>query len=204
MRRILTMRIEDGKGRGSYVAVNERNELRTFSVTETKSQAANEDQAAYNLNTGEITGITSGNATLFYFYNDQDEDVFIDSVAFGFRGFTGLSDMVVVEFIRNPTAGDLISDATAISANANRNFGSARSFKATTLAYKGKDSGTITGGTTFSLFYAGNNTRTFATINILLPRGSSFAAKVTSDATAGTAYFAAIINSQLEGRSTSS
>lgn len=196
------MRIEDGRGSGNFASVNNRYELRTFAVTETKAQAANEDAVAYNINTGEITGITSGDATLLYLKNGEDEDIFIDAIVFGIRGFTGLSDMAVVEFIRNPTGGDLISDASPVAQSANRNFGSAKTLKTSTLAYKGKNSGTLTGGDDFSLFYIGNNQRIFADINILLPKGSSFGVKITSDATAGTAYCAAIMNVQTEGRST--
>ena len=47
--------------------------------------------------------------------------------------------------LRNPTAGTIVSGASAVAMNANRNFGSANT--ATAAIYSGKVGGTLTGGT---------------------------------------------------------
>ena len=185
------MIIENGAGDGKKLKVNGRNEATVFAITESEAQAAAELGDAYNINTGDIG--CAGDTTLIYFKNDEDTDVILEAFAVGIRGST-IADQATVTLIKNPTGGDLISDATAVDMNSNRNFGSSKTLKTTTLAYKGKVSGTITGGTDVAQFYMGNNARLFATINIEIPRGSSMALKVADTTAAGNAYAALILH----------
>ena len=180
--------IDNGDGR--TVNINDKREITTFSVTEKESQAATQIGDAYNINTGDIA--CGGDTTLVYFKNDEDQDVVIESIAVGVRGST-ISDMATVTLIANPTGGDLISDASAVDMNINRLIGSSKTLKSTTLAYKGKVSGTITGGTDGAQFYVGNNSRLFAEINFEVQRGSSIALKITDTTTGGNAYAALIL-----------
>jgi hypothetical protein len=188
------MILEDGQGSGKKAGVNGRNEMKTFSVSESESQAATFFGNGYNINSGEVTGLTAGDATLLYLKNDEDEDMIIEAIAVGLRGFTGLTDMAQITVIKNPTAGDLITDATPVDINENRNFGSSKTIKSTSSAFKGKAAGTVTGGTDTVLFYSGNNSRLFAGISIEIPKGSSIAIKIESDATAGSAYAALVMH----------
>src|SRR6056300_490468 len=96
---------------GYKASVTKRNELKTFAVTESESEFANTKGDVYNINSGEITSLSAGDASLIYLYNDEDVDYVLSAVAVGIRGFTGLSDMATITIIRNPTGGDLISDA---------------------------------------------------------------------------------------------
>lgn len=186
--------LQDGTGSGNLQQVNGKNEAVVFSVMETESINASEAGLSYNINTGDISSISSGDSTLIYFKNDEEEDIVLEAFAVGLRGFTSLTDMAVVTMIRNPTGGDLLSDTTAVAMNQNRNFGSSDTLSSTSVAYKGKNSGTVTGGTDIAQFYMGNNSRLFAGINFVLQRGSSVAIKVVGDgASAGTAYCALII-----------
>jgi hypothetical protein len=175
-------------GNGTTVNVNEKREMLSFSVTESESIAATKLGDAYNINTGDI-GV-GGDSTLIYFKNDEDTSVFIESV--GIRGST-ISDMATLTLIANPTGGDLISDATPVDQSANRQIGSSKTLKTTTLAYKGKVSGTVTGGTEIAQFYTGNNQRLFATVGFEVERGSSIAIKVEGTTTGGNAYAALIL-----------
>jgi len=189
------MIIENGEGTGNKLGINGRNEAKTFAVTETEAQAASEVGDAYNINTGDIISIASGNASLIYFKNDEEADIIIEAMAIGLRGFTNLTDMAVITVIRNPTTGDIVSDATAVAMNQNRNFGSSKTLKSTTLAYKGKNAGTFTDGDNIVQFYQGNNSRLFAGINLEVPRGSAVGIKVEGGgATAGTAYAALVMH----------
>jgi len=187
------MKLDDGAGSGRQAEVNGRKELSTFSVTESELQSANGKGLAYNLNSGEVTGIASGSATLIYFKNGEPSGYIITAIAIGLRGFTSLTDMAVVTVIKNPTAGDLISDATVIDINSNSYFGSSNIINSGSSLFKGKNSGTITGGTDHAIIYGGNNSRIFATLNMEIPKGSSVAVKVVgAGATAGNAYCALI------------
>ena len=187
------MKIEDGGGSGRQAKINGRQEINVFAVIETETEAANDQGLTYNLNSGEVTGITSGDATLLYFKNDESSIYVITAIALGARGFTSLGDMIVATVYRNPDAGDLISDATAADIKSNSNFGSSNQLAVGSLLYKGKNAGTITGGEEFAVIYMGNNSRVFAALNIELPKGSSIAIKIEgASATAGNAYCALI------------
>ena len=186
------MKIQDDTGTGKGMKINANNEAHVFAVIESEIESANDKGLAYNLNSGEVSGIASGDATLIYFKNDEEEIFVIDAIALGLRGFTGLTDMAQVTVIRNPDAGDLVTDATPVDMASNANFGSSNELEVGTLVFKGKNAGTITGGDDHALIYAGNNGRVFAILNMEVPRGGSVAVKVVSDATAGTAYGALI------------
>ena len=185
------MRIQDDTGSGRGLKVNGRNEAAVFAISETEAQSAVETGDAYNINTGDIT--VSGDSTLIYFKNNEAQPCIIEAIAIGVKGST-VADMVTATIIANPTGGDLITDATPVDMNVNRNFGSSKVLDDTTLAYKGKVSGTVTGGSDAIQFYMANNSRLFAAINIELEKGSSVAIKIEGTTVGGSAYAALIMH----------
>jgi hypothetical protein len=184
------MKLQDGTGSGNEAKVDNNNRLHIQSVSETEALHAAELGNAYNINTGLIS--ITADATLIYLKNNEDEDLVVESIAIGsFEGITH-SDDPYITIIKNPTSGDLIADATAVSINENRNFGSSKSL--TGDAYKGKVSGTITGGNDAAILQVAPATRSFYNVDFILPKGSSIAIKLTANVTSGTAnYYAAII-----------
>jgi hypothetical protein len=177
------MLIDDGKGDGYKARVDKNKRLHTQSVTETEAIHAAEIGDAYNLNTGLIS--ITGDATLMYIKNNEDQDLIIEAIAIGsFEGITH-SDDPYITLVRNPTGGDLISDATAVSMNQNRNFGSNKTLTAD--AYKGKVSGTLTGGNDIAILQVTPGGRSFYTIDFILPKGSSMGVKITANVTSGSA-----------------
>ena len=186
----MSIRIEDGTGSGKQAKVNVQNRLTTHAVTETQAAHAAETAQAYNINTGLIS--ISGDATLIYFKNTEEEDYVIEAIALGsFEGITH-SDDPYITLIRNPTGGDLISDASVVSMNQNRNFGSNKTLSAN--IYRGKVGGTITGGDEIAILQATPGGRSFYGIDFRLPSGSSLAIKLTANRSAGTAnWYCALI-----------
>lgn len=151
---------------------------------------ASEKGDAYNINTGLIT--VSGDATLVYFKNNEDEDVVVEAVAIGFFDGITHSDDPYLTLVRNPTGGDLISDATAVSMNQNRNFGSNKTLLCD--AYKGKNGGTLSGGSDIAFLQTTSGSRSFYNIEFILPRGTSMGIKMTTNASSGSAeVYAALI-----------
>ena len=184
------MKIDDGTGKGFQAKVDLNNRVHTQSIIESESLHSAETGDAYNLNTGLIS--ITGDASLMYIKNEEDKDLVVEAIALGsFEGITH-SDDPYITLVRNPTGGDLISDATAISMNQNRNFGSTKSL--TGDIYKGKVSGTITGGNDAAILQVTSGSRSFYTINFLLPKGSSIAIKLTANVSSGSAnYYCAVI-----------
>lgn len=189
------MQILDGKGKGTKAQVDSSNRLRTHAVTESEQLHSAEEGNAYNINTGLIS--ITGNATLVYIKNNGTNDLVINAIAIGsFEGITH-SDDPYITLVRNPTGGDLISDATAVSMNQNRNFGSNNTLTAD--IYKGKVSGTLTGGNNIAILQVTPGGRSFYEIDFLLPKGTSLGITLTANVNSGSAnYYCALIGYEKE------
>lgn len=184
------MKIDDGTGTGSQAKVGSDNRLQVRALMEEEVIHNGESGNSYNINTGLIS--VSGDATLMYLKNNSDQNLVISDLAIGsFDGITHSNDPYIT-LVRNPLGGDLITDATAVSMNQNRNFGSSKT--ATVDAYKGKTAGTITGGNDIGILQATGGSRSFYSLNFILPKGSSLAIKLTANVSSGSAnWYAAII-----------
>ncbi len=184
----------DGTGSGNRVGVNRNNHLKTFSVSETENQQATRLGNSYNINTGTI-GLTSTTASgVFYFKNNEDpvngeSSFIIDALAIGIDNQGTQSGACIITVVRNPTS---VSFSTDVDMNQNRNFGSSKALSS--LAYKGAEGATITGGDDLAIFYQNAGTRGFYNIDLELTKGSSIAVKIDTQTTAGTTnlYVAAI------------
>ena len=159
-----------------------------------KLQVAGFAGNAYNINTGPIALTGTADSALLYFKNDEAQDYLVANLEVGIGTLSAtITDSALVTVIRNPTGGDLITDATAASIVANSNFGSANTFSVTTLAYKGKDGGTITGGDDYAQFYVNGNSRLFADLNVDIPTSSSIAIKIDLNTSGGGNVYVALV-----------
>lgn len=188
------MLIHDGTGGGYAAKVDSDNELFTFSVTQTEDQKAVRAGRSYNINTGLIAYTSNGESSMLYVKNNETKDLIVDAIAVGVGTLGGtVTDSTYVTVVRNPTGGDIISDATAVAMNQNRNFGSSSTL--TVDAYKGKEAGTMTGGNDIVLFQMDGNERLFAGINLVLTPGDSIGLKIDLNAsTGGNAYGAVVLH----------
>jgi len=162
------MIIDDGKGSGYSAEVDAQQRLQTKARTETETRQATNVGDAYNINTANITFTAAG--SLLYILNNEDRDLLLETVIIGV-GTGTTSDMGELYITKNDTAGDLITDQTAVTINQNRNFGSSKTLAAT--IYQGKSGGTATGGSDVVYVYTGTNTRVTLPINLTIPKGSS-------------------------------
>lgn len=175
--------IKDGTGKGYQLKVGSDNRARVRAVTETEVIHSAELGNAYNWNTGLIS--ITGDATLMYIKNNAEDSLIITAIALGIFDGISHSDDPYITLVRNPTGGDLISDATAVSMNQNRNFGSTNT--ANVNVYKGKVGGTVTGGDNIAILQSTSGGRSFYTIDFLLPKGTSLAIKLTANLSSGSA-----------------
>jgi hypothetical protein len=184
--------IKDGTGNGYLAEVSHDNKLRTRSITETRIQHATELGNAYNINTGDIGSLATGESALIYFKNNEDLDFSVDAIAVGIKDASG-SNIHTVTVVKNPTAGTIVSGATDVDMNTNRNFGSAASLSQS-LAYKGANGLTLTGGEDIAIFYMNESGRLFATADFVIPKSKSVGIKIDFSLSSGTttAYVALI------------
>ena len=102
------------------------------------------------------------------------------------------ADSPIITVVRNPTTGTLISNATAAPIVENRNFGSSSTL--TALTYKGVDGATVTDGDDALIFVVNGQGRLAATLDLVIPKGSSLAIKVDPNLTSGaTTAYAALV-----------
>lgn len=183
------VQINDGTGSGNSAKVDSNKRMHTQAVTETEALHAAEIGEAFNINTGNISFTAAG--TLLYIKNNEDKELIIEAIAVG-TGTGTTSDIGEITVERNPTGGDLISDATAVDMNENRNFGSSSTLTAD--IFKGKSGGTSTGGDDIILFYHDSNGRLFGSIDLVVPKGQSIAVTYDPKLSSGTqkAYCAII------------
>lgn len=166
------MKLEDGTGSGNEAKIDSNKRLHTQSVTESEAVHSTEIGESYNVVSGTVSLSAAG--TLLYIKNNELQEIVVEKIIIH-TGAASISDSCEITLIRNPTAGDLISDATAVSINQNRNYGSSNSLDVDD--FKGKSGGTITGGSDFEFFYIEPTTTLSEEIDIVIPKGDSIAVK---------------------------
>lgn len=179
--------IKDGSA-GYTAKVNAANQLSVLSVQSSVAQDSAVDGEAWNLNTG--LQVITGDATLMYIKNTTPKDFVIDAIALGLETGLTFDNKPYLTFWKGVTGGDLVTDATPVAMNENRNFGFTDTFGGD--AFTGKVGGTVSGGTEVALHQIGEG-RTYASLGFVIPQQASFAMTLTSYATAGSANMYSVI-----------
>ncbi|QDP62956.1 MAG: hypothetical protein Unbinned5081contig1002_61 [Prokaryotic dsDNA virus sp.] len=173
--------IRDGKGLGFLAQVTSRNKLAVDSVSTDIAVDENKRGNSYNINTGVITLTDAADTPVLYVKNNEDEDLVIEAFVVGLGPSTGGSGgYVEATVVRNPTTGTIVSGATDVDINSNRNFGSSNSINVD--AYKGATGLTMTDGSDHLIINAGTSGRSFIGVNEVLPKGTSIGVKIDPQA----------------------
>lgn len=177
-----------------------------FAVTESQFTDAALHDRAFNINSGLVTGLTgSSGHSMLYFKNDEppangDSRIVVDAIALwsGTRSAT-VTDDPVWTILRNPDGGDIISDATAVGVNSNSYFGGNSNLASTSLAYKGKNGGTITATEGDHAIIAGTG-RIFASVPMVLAKGQAVGISVDINTSGSCQAYAALILRRVDGK----
>jgi len=187
----MAIAIEGGTGSPHGVKVNENNRFFVNAIIESEAESATDIGNSYNLNTGLVAYTGTAASSVIYLKNNEDSTLIITAIAVGlFTRSATVTDSALFTLIRNPTAGNIVSDATVVDMNQNRNFGSDNTLAAD--VYKGKDGGTITGGNDIAKLLLGEG-RSFFTIDWELPKGKSLGATIDLNTSGGANMYCAII-----------
>ena len=177
------MRIEDGKGSGLYAEVDSNFRIATTAITEEQLDKAGDDGDKYNINTGDITLTDAAITTVLFLKNNEDRDLIITALIYNLGTTASGSGDVKVEVLRNPTTGDIVTNANAVEAKSNQNFSSNKTLTAD--AYKGATSEAVIadGAVSISTRSAANTGRIFLSLGrLVLPKGASLAINYTPPA----------------------
>lgn len=141
----MEVKLTDGTGNGYDARIDNNNRLHVDGVVRNQSQQAILSGDGFNFSTGVITLTSANKSALYYIKNDGDDPLIIKVVGLSFGATTGGSGNGLIELIANPTGGDIITTATALSTQANRNLGSSKNLVGS--VFKGAEGATLTGGT---------------------------------------------------------
>lgn len=185
--------IRDGSGSGYLAKVNANNRLYVNAVSTDENLQASKQGNSYNINTGVITLTDDVETPVIYLKNNEVEDFHITSIAVGLGPSTGgTGGIPKITVIRNPTAGTIVSGATDVDINSNRNYGSSNTLVVD--AYKGATGLTMTDGVDHIIFFQTASGRLFASVDELLPGGGSIGIKIAPQSgNTGMDVYAALI-----------
>lgn len=117
---------------GDTAKVNPLGYLKVVAVTEPLIDHACDTGIAqkFNINTGDITLTSASKTSLLYIKNTSTlGDLVVTALIYNLGNSTGGSGDVKIDILRNPTAGDIITNANNVAVGtgveANQNFGAA-------------------------------------------------------------------------------
>lgn len=174
------MIISDGGLTGNKASVSPQGRLKTSAVTLSQSEREAFIGDKFNINTGSITLTNATETTLMYIKNNADLDFVISTFIYNLGNTTGGSGDITANVIRQPTAGDIITNANNVDVVSNLNFGSSKT--ASLDAYKGASGeSVVTDGdvsiSTISPSPTGRIAITNATL--VMPKGTTLAVNYT-------------------------
>jgi hypothetical protein len=174
-------------GSGDNAKVTSAGRLTVESVQEAiKDHACDSGiEQKYNINTGDITLTNATKTSVLYIKNNATNgDLVIDALIYNLGASTSGTGDVLIEVIRNPTAGDIVTNANAAQIgsgiSANQNFGSNNVLTAD--VYKGASGETAftDGSVSISTRSAANSGRIFISLGaVIIPQGASLGINYT-------------------------
>jgi len=179
----MSVTIKDGTGTGKVAKVTDENRIETASIVEDENAHACVLGDKYNINTGDITLTDAAETTVLYIKNNETNDLVITSFIYNLGATTSGTGDVKINIIRNPTTGDIVTNASAVEAVSNQNFGSSETF--TGDVYKGATADAVVtdGAISVSTRSASNTGRIVIALGaMIVPKGSSVALNYTPPA----------------------
>ena len=175
--------IHDGRTHDTaHVDVNNR--LFVAGTTENLADHAAQTGDKYNINTGDITLTNATETSVLYIKNTADDDLVITALIYNLGATTSGTGDVKINVIRNPTAGDIVTNANDVQvgpgASANQNFGSSKTLSGSFFKGATGETAFTDGAVTISTRSAANTGRIVISLGAVeLPKGSSLGINYT-------------------------
>jgi hypothetical protein len=171
--------IKDGGGTGVLAIVDDTQRLFTRAVSETPAHEAVVTEDHYIVSSGPVVLTTSNLSSVFYFKNDEDQDLFIDRLLVTSKDSTdGTEDYFFFSGTRNPTGMGSGSGTSLVQVNSN--FGSTNLLDSTSEI--GQEAATTTGGDTIYGANLKDARLHLIETRLLLQTGNSVAFEITPPA----------------------
>lgn len=174
-------------GTGDIAQVNAKGYLKVTAVVEDLKDHACDTGIAtkYNINTGDITLTNATETSVLYIKNTSTAgDLVVTAAIYNLGNTTSGSGDVKIDIIRNPTAGDIVTNANNVlvgaTAAANQNFGSANVLSGSFFKGASGETAFTNGDVTVSTRSASNTGRIVISLGaITIPQGSSLGINYT-------------------------
>jgi len=169
--------LKDGKGRGFSAGVNSSNRLLTNSVTLSEEIVAGQEGLSFAFSS-QLVSFTSATASAILFLkNTSETDLIVDRARVMLGTVTGGTGDWTLTFLRNPTAGTIVTNALTAGIT-NVNHGSSQEPVGSFL--RGVQGDTLTDGTgaNFPVKSTGDNQLVFDLFRVL-PTGASIGVRLT-------------------------
>jgi len=175
--------LRDGRT-GNTMRIDANNRASTSAITEPLADFAAEKGVKFNINTGDIT-LTNATATsVLYLKNNENSDLLVTALIYNLGNTASGTGDVKIDVIRNPTAGDIVTNANdalvGSGVNANQNYGSNTALSVN--AYKGASGETAfsDGAVSVSTRSSSNTGRIIVSLGaVVLPKGASIGVNYT-------------------------
>ena len=174
-------------GRNNFAAnVDESERLWVRAVSVEEAVRQNQDELAFNINTGLFTLTDDAETPLKYVKNNETRNLIIETIVVGYFDTNGTSsNKAYTTVIKNPTAGTIIDTPVAVDVNSNRNYGATQS-SLTADAYKGATGKTLTDGETHILALTSLGSRYVLPINEIIPKNKTIGVKLNPNTSSNT------------------
>ena len=163
--------LRDGVGKG-HTAKIRNGRLFVNGIIEEASEHECESGNKYNLNTGDITISDDSETSVFYLKNNETFDLVVTALIYNLGNTSGGSGDVKIDVIRNPTAGDIITNENQTlvgnGVEANQNFGARTSVTADVWKGASGETKFSDGSVSVSTRSASNTGRVFISLGALI------------------------------------
>ena len=170
------MRIEDGKGDGFFAGVDGDNRLLVDSQATQLMEYMALNKLAYMVYTTVLTLTAATESAILYLKNNDALHTMLIKKASVSLGKSNAAGTCIVKRVHAPTAGTIISDASAATVT---NKDAAVSQPPSLVAYKGGEGKTATGGSEISARLSSDGTICDIAEDIILSIGNSLVLLVT-------------------------
>lgn len=173
----MEFKIKDATGTGVGAKVNSEQRLETTSVITTDYELGSLQGDAFNINTGFVTYTGDQEHAALYIKNNEDRDLLLQGWFIGVESIGGTpTGNPLFRAYFNATGGTIVSTADPVTV-VNRNAGSNEVFDLD--VYRGFSTATVTGQDTEPVLFQFQGTgRTFGSVFLIVPKGSSIAVTV--------------------------
>lgn len=175
--------LTDGRT-GDSVRITSNNKMQTSTVSEPLSDYAAQFGQKFNINTGDITLTNATKTSVLYIQNNSNDPIVVTSIIYNLGATASGTGDVLIEVIRNPKTGAIITNANNVAigagVEANQNFG--RTDIIDGLIYKGATGEAVfsDGDVTITTRSASNTGRIFLDLGVLdIPKGGSLGINYT-------------------------